>query len=366
MTKPFQISLALVVLLSAFAGSTQESPALAQGANDNDNSLNLVVAVQGHARVKRKGWSDYAPALLGTPLRRGDLLKVEGDSQAKVVCAGLTIYDAAKGIGGVPCPAVPPILQVRGELAGATRGVRTASPLVVIAPRKTKLLMPYPLLRWTPLAGATQYAIELRGDSSSWKSSSSKTELRYPPDAPKLNDKESYKLIVSAGGHSSQEEDEPGLGFKLLPTRESKMVGEEEKRIRNLGLDDTAKRFLIAQLYASHGLNAEAIEQLEGWSNNLQEPAPMRLLAELYEAVGLTRFAEKSYLTALRLSEKASDKEGQVLTHQALGRVYNALGSKPSAIQHLSSTLKLLNELGDAQTAKKVTDHLAQLQRTSK
>jgi tetratricopeptide (TPR) repeat protein len=114
---------------------------------------------------------------------------------------------------------------------------------------------------------------------------------------------------------------------------------------------------LIAHLYAAYDLNAEAIEQLEGIPETLQEPAPARLLGALYMAIGLSRHAEKHYLRALEISKKVNDEEGQALAHKALGRIYDdALGNRNAAIQHLGSALKWYKQLGDLQTAREIEE----------
>src|SRR5262245_51645629 len=118
MTKRLLICAVLFLALEATGGGGKAVPARAQASDDNtrnDIGLNMVVALQGRLDIKRKGWSAFAPAGLGTTLQRGDLLRLEGSSQAKVVCADLTISDAPHDLSGVPCPATKPILIYLGD-----------------------------------------------------------------------------------------------------------------------------------------------------------------------------------------------------------------------------------------------------------
>jgi len=360
----FLVYSVLLVLLGCLGGGVWTVPTKAQapGASaESDSALHVIVAVQGQVGVKRRGWSSYAPAMFGTSLRRGDLLRLEESSQAKVVCAGLTVSDAPRGIGGVPCPPVKPVLIYRGSSTISTRSYGSVAFPVVVSPRKTKLLDLHPILRWTPVGGATTYRVIVRGGDLSWSTEvRSRTEFVYPENAPALKARDAYKLIVVANnGRRSDEESEPGLGFTVLLPDEAKEVRREEQRIRALGLPDVPTRFLIVCLYATHGLNAEAIERLKELSQSLNEPAPARLLGDLYLAVGLSRHAEECYLLALKLSENANDEEGQELAHKALGEIYEALGNRNSVIQHLKSALELSKKLGDQETARRIEEHLA-------
>jgi len=370
MTKRLLTCAVLFLALKAAAGIEKVAPALGQtpDANfSNDIGLNIIVALQGRLDMKRKGWSVYAPARLGTALQRGDLLRLEGSSQAKVVCAGLTVSDVPRELSGVPCPATKPILIYLGDKVTVTRGYGEGVFPRVVAPRKTKLLNPRPTLSWMPVAGATGYKLIVRGQKASGQNPSwnisvpSITRLDYPEGAPPLEADTDYKLIIRAGGHQSDEEAEPGLGFALLKSDKAKEVRNAEKKIYGLGLPDAPTRLVIAYLYAAYDLNAEAIERLEGISDTLQEPVPARLLGALYMAIGLSRHAEKHYLRALEFSRKVNDEEGQALAHKELGRIYDeALGNRNAAIQHFESALNWYKKLGDQQTAGRIEGKLAQ------
>src|SRR5262249_2353314 len=233
----FLSSSVFIVLLGCISGGQWTVSTKAQAPKtspDNDSSLQVIIAVQGQVRMKRKGWSAFAPARLGTTLQRGDLLRLEGSSQAKVVCANLTISDVPRDLSGVPCPATRPILIYLGDKVTATRSYGEGAFTRDVAPDKTKLLDPRPTLRWTPVAGATSYKIIVRGQKARgqnpyWNMNvPSVTKLDYPAGAPPLEADTDYKLIVSASGHQSDEETEPGLGFALLRYDKAKEARDAE------------------------------------------------------------------------------------------------------------------------------------------
>src|ERR1700738_3920279 len=66
----------------------------------------------------------------------------------------------------------------------------------------------------------------------------------------------------------------------------------------------TSPRFVMSQMYASWGqgggpgLNAEAIDLIDGLVDSSPEPAIERALGDRYLTIGLTRLAEQSYVNA--------------------------------------------------------------------
>jgi len=231
----------------------------------------------------------------------------------------------------------------------------------------TRLLSPHPVLRWTPVKGIADYHVIVRGMNFYWSRVYPGTEINYPDSAPPLEAGVDYKLIVETRGsnnRSSSEEPGLGLGFAMLSSKERKTVLEEEGQIENLGLPVGPTQFLIAHLYATHGINAEAIERLEGISNTFKVAAVARLLGDLYMKVALPRQAEAHYLSSLNLSVNEKDEEGQMLDHLALAHIYEeALGNQKSAVEHIKGTLALAVTLGDDRVAKQAQKTLGELNR---
>jgi hypothetical protein len=337
---------------------------------ESDSGLHLIVAVSGKLSLKRKDWNQYAPAMFGTAVKRGDLLRLENSSKATVVCADLTVHLVSNGPSGVPCDSnKKPVLIYRGERINTTRGYESSRFPLVISPRKTLLLNSRPTLRWTPVVDADTYEVRVRGRNVKWRTEvHSKTEIVYPDDAPALVAGSTYIVEVIANGRSSKKEGVPGLGFKRLKPDEAKAVGEAVQKIRALGLADAPTQLLIAKLYANWDantdwdLNAEAIELLKELSNTLKEPAVRRELGDLYLKIGLNRLAEERYLHALELSAKAGDIEGQALVYNALGLTYEAIGNKKVSAQQYQSAIELYDKkLGHKQKVEQIQARLAKL-----
>src|SRR5258708_318518 len=289
--------LALLVLLQCGAWLLFLQSKILGTENDGGQGVNLAVFTEGQVSIKRQGWTSYAPVVFGTSLRRGDLLRLDDSSRAKVVCSDLTLHEVSTGIVGVPCEATRPLLRrPDGSMINATRSwPRDGSFPLVLSPRMTRLLSPPRVFRWTPVKGTAVYYVIVRGMSFSWSRVYPGTGVNYPDSAPPLEAGVDYKLIVETSGsnnRSSSEEPGLGLGFAMLGSKERKTVLEEEGQIENLGLPVGPTQFLIAHLYATHGLNAEAIERLEGISNTFKVAAVARLLGDLYLNVALPRQAD--------------------------------------------------------------------------
>src|SRR5260370_42589690 len=103
--------LVLIVLLQCSAWLLLIQTKLRGAENDGGQGVNLAVFIEGQVNVKRKGWTNYAPVVFGTSLRRGDLLRLGDSSRAKVVCSDLTLRDVSPGIVGVPCEGSQPLLR---------------------------------------------------------------------------------------------------------------------------------------------------------------------------------------------------------------------------------------------------------------
>ena len=332
----------------------------------DDRSMHLVVSVEGRVAVKHKGWSNYAPAVFGTDLRAGDLLKIDENSRAMIVCSDLTLRDIRTGVMGVPCNSSRLVLQrPGGSIINATRSWPTGAVFPqILSPRKTRLLSSQPVLRWTPIAGASRYKVTVRGGGDSWTEIvHSSTEITYPAEAPKLRTGIDYKLIVEADDRSSYEPG-PDLGFSIVKAEDRKRVLQEEKQIENLGLPDGPTQFLIARLYASYGLRAEAIEKLERTLPKFRAAAVAELLGDLYASIGLVRQSESNDLNAIELAKIENDEVGLMFAHLALGRIYKqGLSNPKAAIVHFDAALALANELGDNLTAAEAGESLAELKK---
>jgi hypothetical protein len=188
----------------------------------------------------------------------------------------------------------------------------------------------------------------------------------YPQTAPKLEVGVAYKLLVAANNGPHYDEPGLGLGFSLLSSDEKKAVLREQKQIENLALPAGPTQFLIAHLYAAHALYAEAIERLEGISQEFNMASLRTLMGDLHMDIGLPRQAEADYLASLDLSKAENDDEGQMLLHQVLASIYErTFGNKEMASQHLNAMLNLARRLGDHSATNQAGNKLAELKAAS-
>lgn len=362
------------------------SPALSMYRWQNNPDA-VLVGLRGRVLLKRQNWQRYEAVGVGTPLHRGDLLRVDDNSEAVVLCsADGTKKNVASGFSGVPCPAeqasasgnVAALLLAvfrQISLVGPTRSGQPGDVPIIVTPRATKILNPRPVLRWTPPAGAgaeTVYNITLvaRGRAVWSKEVKAETQLTYPSEgAPRLVPGESYMLVVEvkgctsveAAGCSSKKDTQPGIGFRLLKDEAARPVRETAERIRRLGLSADATALLTAKFYVSEGLFAEAIQLLEPLTKTMPATAVEQSLGDSYLATGLARLAEEHYLKALQIAQAADDKEGQGAAERALGYVYQQIGNTEESEKRLRRALTLYTNLGDAETAREVQKQIDEL-----
>lgn len=329
---------------------------------------NFAVTAEGSVSVKRSHWTGYAPVVFGTSLRMGDVLRVGEASGVKIICSDLSLHEVSSGVSGVPCAAaVRPLLrQPDGSLVNATRSsAADGSFPVVLWPRRTKLLSRHPILRWTPIAGVTRYRVIVRGVGLYWDCAvSSTTQVVYPTNAPGLRGDTDYKLIIETAGRSSASEAGPELGFSLLDSKQRREVEEQEKRVEQLGLPHGPTEYIIAHIYANHGLYAEAMQRLEGIAGVFDQPAVARLLGDLYLYVGLTREAESRYVNSLSLAKRQTDQEGEMVAHLMLAQIYQqAFANTKLARAHLEDAIRLASAIGDEPTAGQARTRLLELKK---
>jgi hypothetical protein len=355
----------LLITLSACRSGPEPGPA----------GLNMLVEVKGTVEINRHSWARnvYQPALFGMTVESGDLLRTGADGSVMVVCADLTVAGVNPDfIGGMPCQGPSPILVRRQGLVSEVRSTTADTSIpFIISPRRTRLLDDSPLLKWNEVANVVTYTVTIRGTSMRWSQEVTGTQIRYPDSAPELIPGKAYKLIVTADGRSSEEENAPGLGFIILTPEEVRPIREAEAKIRGLELSEEAKDFLVAQLYASRregetddveqGLNAEAVEILEGMAITSMNPVVFRTLGDLYLALGLERLAEERYLRAVELSAELGDVEGQAVASAGLGQIYANLGNQDQAIRRWQEATEQYQALGDREQAEQMEDHIKAL-----
>lgn len=329
-----------------------------QSRDSSDPTLGRIVWIKpkGALKIKQSKAVEQVRAAEGMLVRRGHLLFLEPRARATVLCGDGSKRELGPGPQGCPCtqPCTPEVCGIRydGSTIGATRGPDTdkgAFP-VVISPRKTLLGNLRPTIRWTQVAGAKEksvYNVTLYADGMKaiWtREVVAQTKLAYPDDEPPLAAGQTYKVVVTSEGLSSQQDHSPGLGFTTLTADQARALADKEMERKKLGLPEPQTRFLITNIYAARELYSEAIEQLEDLYATMNEPAVVKALGDLYATVGLNREAEKNYLEALRLTP-ANDLEGRGMTGENLAQVYENLGNFNLAIARLQEAITAYRQL---------------------
>jgi len=352
---------ALLVSIHLFLGAGSVS---AQSRDRSDPISGRVVLIEpkGGLKIRQSKRAGLMNATEGMLVRRGYLLILDPVAKATIVCGDRKKRELAPGPQGCPCtqPCTPAICGIRyeGSTIRATRGPDTndsAFP-VVISPRRTLVGNLRPAIRWAPVAGAkadTTYNVTLYGEGMRvvWaRDVISETRLAYPETEPPLAAGQTYKVVVTTNGLSSQQDRSPDLGFITLTADQASLLAAEEIKARQLGLPETQTRFLIANLHASRELYSEAIEQLENCDPARENPAVISLIGDLYAEIGLNREAEKKYLQALALTP-ANDLDGLGSNHRNLATVYENLGEFDHAIAQLKEAITVYRRLRNLRVA---------------
>lgn len=329
------------------------SLAACNGSNDRRGTHWLIV-VNGEVQLKRNGWQGYHPTTFGAILQQGDLLKPAEGAEVIVLCDDLTATRRAPAgePSGLDCPSsTKTVERAEGNLA-SPRGDNDKSIPFVISPRDTRLLTDAPILRWNPVPGVERYTVEVRGEEVQWETETGNSSVLY--EGPALKPDQWYSVIVTAdNGTKSTDENAVGLGFSVLSEEAARPVQEAAAKLDKLpSLSDDARQFVLAQIYAEHGLIAEAIEQLEMIVNDgSSAPNVYRTLGDLYWRVGLFVIAGERYTTAAQLAKDAGDEEALAAAQAGLGKTYARLGKSADAIKELEQAQAGYEKLGEATRA---------------
>jgi tetratricopeptide (TPR) repeat protein len=171
--------------------------------------------------------------------------------------------------------------------------------------------------------------------------------LTYPQGAPALSANVPYKVTVSAGGHSSDEDKAPNLGFSVLSPDQAERVRTSEQRLRSLNLPHDTALLLVAALYASNDLNGAAIELLES-VRATKEPVLLLNLADLLLRVQRIDDVVELYQEAADIAAARGDSESEAIANEQLGSVYGlALGNAARALAHIDRAIAIYQSLGD-------------------
>jgi hypothetical protein len=332
-----------------------------------DLGLHLLVETKGDFHHKRPGWVEYLPLSFGTRLDRDDLLRAAPNAEGLIVCADLSLTHVSPDYhSGLPCPRATPVLIRDGSPVLGPRRDKPLDHLIpyILSPRHTFIHTPYPLLRWHPSGtGTVTYTVRVWGGTLDWQVETTVTELLYPDDAPPLEPGVPYHLtVVDDNGRSSAEEQTAlDLSLALLPPEKVAAVKALVTQAQELGLAERATLLLETEIYAAHGLRADAIALLEKLGVREDAPAIPRRLGDLYLEVGLYVEARGAYEQALIGYRALGDKAGEAHALVGLGLAYRGNDDDVTARKHLEQALSIYQAIGDTEGTKWVEDVLAKM-----
>ena len=288
-----------------------------------------VIASRGAVRIRREGWTHFAPVQFGIPVHPGDLLDAGPSASVEVICTDLSRGRLAQGeMGGAPCKSnnapIPTPKGYRSPLRG--HDAPSGPNILVVSPRWTLVRESNPTIRWIAPAEVKRVEITLRDDRVLWTQvvDASLRSLPYPAGAPRLVPGRQYWVVVTGGGLSSSRDPLPF--FEVASAPQSDAVNRQLRTVRSLGLTPDKRAVLEAKLLANLGYHAEAIERLEQVAQKLGAAAAYRLLGAAYRDVGLNGLAIEKYRQALRHSEANADPDGVAMAAEALGSLCQHFG----------------------------------------
>lgn len=325
-----------------------------------DLSSNLLVEISGALQYNRKGWKEDLPLSFGTWLQEDDLVIAARNSQGLVVCKDLMPVTVDPGQNGpLPCSrSIETILFRNGLPVVAPR--RLGEPLIVsipyiLTPRYTFIQDPHPLLSWNPSEkGKTSYSVVLKLETIVWQVETTSTELRYPENAPPLVPGIPYYLRVkdSQGNSSEEEQTDIDRSFILLEPDKIEQVNFLINKVHELNLNTKATLLLEADVFASQGLRADAIDRLRKLIPLDSSPAVNLRLADLYRIIGLFTESQKFYENAALGYHRIGDLYGEA--HALLGSGLSHMGDQKDAEARtkFEESLVLFQSLGDQENTK--------------
>ncbi len=350
-TKTWFLAIIFISLATTLLGGCQNpTPDPVQG-------VNLLVAVEGDARLKREGWSDYTPVDFGTPILHTDLLQVDGT--ISVLCGDLSLKPVS-GRDNSPCPPALGWMEREGAYygldasaaIGEVRGRSLPDDVPYIQhPRNTLILDPHPLLRWND-TGATSYTVAIvQSGRSFWTQEDIVgNEMRYPENAPSLQPGRDYLLVVIDNDTDKTSSTDPtrGIGFQIVAPEHCEAIETHRDEILALSLlNSPARDFVLAVYYATwqspdgrRSLWGEAWLLLESVVQTHDTPAVHLWAADVLSAMKLPDEAEAAYQTALGRAEALGDLESQAAAHAGLWRITGGQNDPDQA-------LELYDTLGD-------------------
>lgn len=248
---------------------------LKQSANANE-----IVKLSGDIQLKRRGESEFEPAIFLDTVNYEDKLQVSANSWVVIRCGNTDkpkIEQPGTYLVSKYCP--------EGEATEPLNNNRTFRPPTedltqtpyIISPRNSSIFPEQITIKWNRVSEATNYRVQV----GEWETETTDTKVIYTgePLTPGFN----FVSVEADNGESSGD-----VGFTVIEERQAQLIREEAEKIKQEGLDKEAEAFILARLYRSYKLNMLAIEVLEDLvRSGSQTKNIYLLLANIYDEVGL-------------------------------------------------------------------------------
>jgi len=190
-----------------------------------------------------------------------------------------------------------------------------------VRPRNTALLSDHPdLVSGSSGTGAdTLLTVSVLSDDGKERAPIRNAQgiVGWPDAWAPLQSGATYMLLV--GDEQPDTATTLGRGFSLLDPSSAEEVRAREALLRQLGLSDAAEALLVSELYCSYGLNAEAIDLLRQFSEEVPSPPIWLNLGQAYLETGLPAEASASFEASLRLAEGLGDLPSAGEAHSGAG-----------------------------------------------
>lgn len=306
------LTVGLVVLALYLAPGMGPAPGAAQIREEPVAVVSALRPGRGQVEVRRPGGAwEAVRALQG--LSRGDVIRATGDATATILYVDrpdsvlLTAAASPYTVVGRQAPGrldrlgslladLTRFLLGKGQEEPLTAVAMSRSlvrPLVLVAPRATRVSSPLPVFEWL---GPDEREYTLRvfhGDAVLWEGKVSEPRLEYPPDAPMLRPGVRYEWAVELGAQRSER-----TWFAPLTLHEARLLREDQALLQQSGPAMSSRgspALLRAALLERHGLYAESREVLlEAVREAPDDRSLRRTLASLYRRLGLMELARQA------------------------------------------------------------------------
>lgn len=338
---------------------------------------NLVVAITGQVEIHRHAWSNprsNSRLSIGEIVQPGDLILLDADEQVTILCADSSVVQLDSMDQAVRCENDPggPIITWRGNsLMNIQRGDprRFTRIPYLITPRNTRLLTNTPEIRWSPLANAETYHVQLfNGGVLSWERQGvTETTVTPPPLAPGA-----YVVCITPldqAGHSiSFPRDPIPQEFEILTEEEIASIEEQRDALTRLSTDNGMETDVVDYqrviYYTQVRLYTDAIRTLQALlAFNVYEaqtdplslpqptetlvgsPAPYLYLGELYNAVSLPIETRNSFEAALTIAQQINDEEATAMARAHLAEL---TPDHEPAVAYYREAIEFFENVGDS------------------